>query len=153
MNKIGIYKITNTTDNKVYVGQSVDISNRFRGHKAMLNKGEHHCKSLQEDWERLGADAFEFETIEECHADELDILERLMIEYYDSYNPEHGYNKKRGGKRGKQANEYHTLQVDNSTHFFINDKGKREYNELCAKCKQSCKQSFRVDIISCDKFA
>ncbi len=34
----------------VYVGSSVDIGRRWREHIALLNRGRHHSKSLQEAW-------------------------------------------------------------------------------------------------------
>ncbi|KAI4450129.1 hypothetical protein C823_004662 [Eubacterium plexicaudatum ASF492] len=33
--------------------------------------------------------------------------------------------------------------------FFLNDRGRRSYNELCRKCQHECKQSFRAVIIDC----
>ncbi|MCI9516659.1 MAG: hypothetical protein HFI80_06420 [Lachnospiraceae bacterium] len=33
--------------------------------------------------------------------------------------------------------------------FFLNDRGRRSYNELCRKCQNKCKQSFRAVIIDC----
>lgn len=36
--------------------------------------------------------------------------------------------------------------------FFLNDKGRITYNELCKKCKHECKQSFRATVIECRKY-
>lgn len=36
--------------------------------------------------------------------------------------------------------------------FFLNDRGRRSYNELCRKCQNECKQSFRVAIIDCRRY-
>lgn len=33
--------------------------------------------------------------------------------------------------------------------FFINDKGRIQYNDICKGCKKDCKQSFRVTIMQC----
>ena len=33
--------------------------------------------------------------------------------------------------------------------FFLNDRNRVTYNELCRKCRHSCKQSFRVQLIEC----
>ena len=33
--------------------------------------------------------------------------------------------------------------------LFINEKGRRQYNELCRKCSNDCKQTFRCTIIDC----
>ena len=38
--------------------------------------------------------------------------------------------------------------------LFINPKtGRKNYNDLCRKCKRRCKQSYRVIVISCRRFA
>ena len=36
--------------------------------------------------------------------------------------------------------------------FFLDDQGRKAYNELCRKCIRDCKQSFRAVIIQCPKF-
>ena len=36
--------------------------------------------------------------------------------------------------------------------FFLNDKGRITYNELCRKCERDCKQSFRAVTISCPEY-
>jgi len=32
--------------------------------------------------------------------------------------------------------------------FFLNDRGRRAYNELCRKCQHECKQSFRACLLN-----
>lgn len=36
--------------------------------------------------------------------------------------------------------------------FFLNDRGRRSYNELCRKCQHECKQSFRAVMIDCPRY-
>ena len=37
--------------------------------------------------------------------------------------------------------------------FFWNEEtGRRTYNELCRKCRNECKQSFRATIVRCPKY-
>lgn len=36
--------------------------------------------------------------------------------------------------------------------FFLNDRNRVTYNELCQKCRHSCKQSFRVQLIECPQY-
>lgn len=36
--------------------------------------------------------------------------------------------------------------------FFLNEKGRRTYNELCRRCARDCKQSFRAAVIQCPKY-
>lgn len=33
--------------------------------------------------------------------------------------------------------------------FFLNDRGRVAYNDLCRKCQHECKQSFRAVVIDC----
>ena len=33
--------------------------------------------------------------------------------------------------------------------FFLDDRNRMKYNELCKKCESECKQSFRAIIIDC----
>lgn len=56
----GIYKITSKINNKVYIGESLDIRRRWEDHIEDLNKNEHHSYKLQEDWNEYGKDNFEF---------------------------------------------------------------------------------------------
>jgi len=46
---IGIYKITNTKNNKVYIGESNNIYKRWKEHIDDLNNNKHHSKKLQEE--------------------------------------------------------------------------------------------------------
>ena len=36
--------------------------------------------------------------------------------------------------------------------FFLNDRGRRAYNDLCRKCQRTCKQSFRSVIVDCPHY-
>lgn len=45
----GIYKITNLTNGKVYVGQSQNIFMRRKQHFTQLRRGVHENKQMQED--------------------------------------------------------------------------------------------------------
>ena len=36
--------------------------------------------------------------------------------------------------------------------FFLDERGKKKYNELCRKCERSCKQSFRATVIHCPHY-
>ena len=36
--------------------------------------------------------------------------------------------------------------------FFLNDRGRRAYNDLCRKCQRTCKQSFRAVIVDCPHY-
>ena len=36
--------------------------------------------------------------------------------------------------------------------FFRGDRGRMAYNELCRKCRNTCKQSFRAIVIDCPRY-
>lgn len=56
----GVYTIHLIGTNKWYVGESVQVKERWRQHRADLNKGEHHSIRLQADWNRYPHFMFHF---------------------------------------------------------------------------------------------
>lgn len=93
----GIYKITNTLNNKCYIGQSVNVADRWKQHaKCGLGidtpAGNKLYKAMLED----GLHNFAFELIEKCSASELNEKEKFYIELYQS--KEFGYNGTGGNK-------------------------------------------------------
>lgn len=96
---IGIYKITNTFNSKVYIGQSVDIKKRFTAHvsSAINEFNKSYDYLLPRAIRKYGLDNFKFEVLEECLKEELNNKEVYWISYYDATNPEKGYNNDLGG--------------------------------------------------------
>ena len=96
-----IYKITNTINDKVYVGQTASKPNkRWSKHKCDLRKRKHCNLHLQSAWNKYGETSFVFEVIEQFDSEmnfDLNNLERYWIKHYDSMNPKKGYNKTEGG--------------------------------------------------------
>lgn len=73
MDKIaGVYKITNKVNNKVYIGESEDISRRWVEHLTDLVSDEHCNHDLQDDFNKYGIKNFKFETIETIMVDDED---------------------------------------------------------------------------------
>ena len=87
----GIYKITNLTSGKVYVGQSQNIYRRRAQHFAALKQGTHENWGLQHDYDENGFDNFRWEVIEFCAINQLNEREHYWIEKLNSYEP-NGYN-------------------------------------------------------------
>lgn len=97
----GIYAIRNKTNGKVYVGQSVNILQRWRSHRARSKQPNHIDKDLPvyRALTKYGIDNFEFIILEECDKEQLNEREIYWIKYYDSYN--NGYNATLGGGNNK----------------------------------------------------
>lgn len=95
---VGIYKITNQINNKIYVGQSVHIVQRWSQHKYQAKDPTElgHNSILHEAFRKYGVDNFTFEIIEECKIEELDEKEKYWIQHYNSLSP-NGYNITLGG--------------------------------------------------------
>ena len=82
MAKIGIYKITNTVTNEIYIGASTNIDSRFRQHK----KGNSSNEKLQNSICSCGLHCFTFEIIEECTKELLFDREFELIDDYSKNN-------------------------------------------------------------------
>lgn len=112
---IGIYKITNHHNNKVYIGQSQDIDTRFTQHKDALSRGKHENKQMQKDYIASPC-AFSFTILEECYLSQLNEAEKRWIAYYKSDNKLYGYNQnKGGGYRHRKINGRPTCLLDELT--------------------------------------
>lgn len=91
---IGIYKITNTNNEKVYIGQSTNIEERWKQHKQAIQTSDKSWYPLARK-ESDGVDDFTFEVLQQCKASELDELEDYWVNYYKSYV--NGYNQTKDG--------------------------------------------------------
>lgn len=94
----GIYLISNLINNKVYVGQSVNIEKRWTQHKRELRNNIHGSKKLQNAWNKYGEENFEFSIACECEEKQLNTLEQYYVFSLESYLPEGGYNISLGGE-------------------------------------------------------
>lgn len=95
---VGIYKITNTINGKVYIGQSKNLKSRLRDHKnkPFYNNNEFDSP-LHRAIRKYGLDNFFMETVEECLEEQLNEREIYWIKYYNSTDKTLGYNILTGG--------------------------------------------------------
>ena len=128
---IGIYKIENKENKMVYIGQSINIEKRWSNHRscAFNQNSKDYNIPLYRDFRKYGIDKFNFEVIEECLKDELDIKEQYWIEYFNSFY--NGYNESFGGKihcrysnisKRKVIGVIDDLKTTNMTHKDIAEK-------------------------------
>ena len=87
---IGIYKITNTLNGSIYIGQSTNIEHRFMDHKAprSLKRNLAISKAFKES----GIDNFTFEVLELCSKE---LLNEREIHHIKTLKP--FYNRNEGG--------------------------------------------------------
>lgn len=92
----GIYRIRNLLDNKVYIGLSSNVKQRFAQHK-VNSKSINSDKYLYNAIQKYGLNNFEFSIIEYCEVSELPEKEIFWIEFYNSTDRDCGYNVQSGG--------------------------------------------------------
>src|SRR5580698_1476665 len=99
-----IYKITNTVNGKVYIGQTWLYKLQYRWAKEA--SASSHCTYLYNAIAKYGKDKFTFEFLTVCHTQEVaDHLEARFIDQYDSRNKNKGYNLKTAGSFGKHTDK------------------------------------------------
>lgn len=85
---IGIYKIENLLNHKVYIGQSLHIEKRWQEH-CRPSKNSVISNAIK----KYGKNNFSFQIVEECDPSQLDEREVYYIQFYNSLTP-NGYNIK-----------------------------------------------------------
>lgn len=130
---VGIYKITNLINGKVYIGQSINIQKRLNEHKyKAFNEGDnsYNC-AIHNAFRKYGIENFEFEILEETKQECLDEREIFYIEKYNSLSP-NGYNIRFGGQRS------------------INKRSKKKKKKyFCKECGKEVSKSKSGLCISC----
>lgn len=97
INKIcGIYKITNINTQQCYIGQSVDVAQRWKDHvKCGLGIDASATNKLYNNMQKDGVWNFSFELLEQCPRELLNEKEKFWINLYQS--DKFGYNSTKGG--------------------------------------------------------
>jgi group I intron endonuclease len=115
-----IYKITNTLNNKVYIGETIRTPiERWRQHKNFQSK-YYTCPILKQAFIKYGLENFKFEVIQECSDEEKYELEKKYIEEYNCIAPL-GYNFKQGGLGGGFIGKKHSDETKQK----ISESGKK----------------------------
>lgn len=92
---MGIYKITNLNNGMCYIGQSVDVADRWRQHvKRGVGAEPVTQNKLYPAMKSIGVENFMFELIEECKGNELTPREKYWTDFYQAQT--YGYTVKKG---------------------------------------------------------
>lgn len=124
--KSGIYCIENTVSSKKYIGQSVNVNNRWRQHRNELNKNCHFNDYLQKSWNKHGESCFRFYVLEYCNEEDLDEREIYYIELYNTLNRDYGYNLKTGGQSNPSLSEESRKKLSESIQKSYLDPNRRK---------------------------
>lgn len=95
-----IYQIRNKTNGKLYIGQTDNVEERWKGHR----KASSNCRYLKHAFNKYGFENFEFKVLIICFDDDMNTYE---VEYMHKYNTlvPNGYNLREGGNSGKHHEE------------------------------------------------
>jgi group I intron endonuclease len=141
----GIYTITNTKNNRFYLGSSQNIQKRWGSHKYNLLRNQHHSRYLQSAWNKYGEDSFSFDVIKTCKVDELLQFEQIFLDFScPHYNilkvagsprgnvmTEETRKKMSEAKKGKpQKYRLETMQKNREIHFQMLEEAKSSLPEL-----------------------
>ena len=101
---IGIYKIENLINGKVYIGQSVHIERRWTEHclpsaRSLIGKAI----------KKYGKENFSFQVLNECSKEKLNELEEYYISKYNSVVP-NGYNIETAAKE-KTSFSFYDIEI------------------------------------------
>lgn len=81
----GIYKITNTITNEVYIGSTNSYPKRIYEHFKDLSSGKSKTIRFQESFTQYGSDSFIVELIEECDSSALGEREFFWVEKHKEH--------------------------------------------------------------------
>ena len=120
-----IYRITNTINLKVYIGQtSRSLNERLHGYRAGLN--DYFRRSI----EKYGEEFFEMDVIEEC--DSVALLnerEEYWIRVYRSFDILFGYNMRSGGGNAAVHPRVKKMLSEKCSGWKHTDEAKRKISE------------------------
>lgn len=114
---IGIYRISNKHTGQMYIGQSINIENRFIQHKRGdgIDRGSYIDNAII----KWGKEKFTYEIIKLCPRRYLNGLEKYFIRIYNTYKDPHHYNLTPGGEnppswKGRHLTDEHKKKISQS---------------------------------------
>lgn len=111
-----IYKITNITNGKVYIGATTKtLETRWNEHKQDYIRRRYEKRPLYSAMKKYGIENFQIEVLEECDEDLVFEREVYFISKYNSYEGE-GYNATPGGEGRPIISKEEELEIIETFH-------------------------------------
>jgi group I intron endonuclease len=92
--KSGVYIITNTNNNKIYIGETTNLENRFIEHLRRLLSNRHANEHLQNAVNLYSIQSFRFDVLEFCEAKDTKKREHYWVVNLHALDKNKGYNIK-----------------------------------------------------------
>lgn len=145
--KKAIYKITNTINSKVYIGQSNNPDARWRKHKSeTVNNVDVGKSAIHDAMRSLGVENFQLTVI--GWFEDYNEKEKFYIQEYNSLIP-NGYNIQEGGNEPphKYGEEHHnSIYSDELTNQIIDDLLSHQYTQKQIEIKYGVNQQLVTSI-------
>ena len=125
----GIYMIQNKVNNKMYIGQAVDIEKRWNDHIWNLNNKRNENRHFINAWYKYGEENFKFTILLECKESDLNMYEEYYIFELMTYDPRVGYNKNYGGDSGRPTEEAKRKMSEAQKGKQLSEEHKRKISE------------------------
>lgn len=97
---MGVYKITNTANGKIYIDSCPNLKNKWLTLQGQLDMNYFANAALQQDWNEFGAEAFHYEVLEQKEVEKgtdrkwaPKQMKKTWLEKLQPYDDK-GYNKK-----------------------------------------------------------
>lgn len=118
--KSGIYMLSNKLTNDIYIGQSIDISKRFRNYFNFSYINSKNSSFINKALIEFGYSNFSLTILEYCDKSDLIIREQY---YFDKLNPQYNILKIAGSSLNFKHSEETKLKISRSLkNFYIKEK-------------------------------
>jgi hypothetical protein len=142
-----IYTIKNKINNKIYIGQTIDLQKRWYKHQS-VSRDQNYNYPLYNSMRKYGIENFEIEIIDQCDdIFECNNLEELWIERRQSRNKDIGYNISKGGDNkeiSEETRQKMSLAMAGEKNPFYGKKHSEETKRKIAEARRGTKTSEEV---------
>lgn len=121
---VGIYKIENIVNHKIYIGSCSNFNVRKGSHLCLLRQGKHHSIKLQRSFDKYGEINFIITLIEKCEKENLISREQY---YIDTLKPFYNICLVAGSTQGRVFTDLHKEKLSKSLTGKIRTEEQKEH--------------------------